>query len=1172
MELLISALNAVPEFQNLIAFLERGRSPIAVSGLSGVHRAHFAAALGRNLARPVVLLCADDAEARRLASDLFALTGERALIMPAREYTFHHAAVASREWEHRRLNILWSLLQDTPPAFTILPAEAILQRTMPPDVLKKAVKTLKVGASYPVHELTTLLIQSGYTRCEQVEGAGQFALRGGILDVYSPARSQPVRMEFWGEEVDSMGEFDPGSQRRTGQLDEMLLLPTAEVLPSFAPGGEEGLIHTLEKKLATAEKRKAGNHLLAALREDLEQLKNGLSFPAIDRYLSLVYPDLSTAADFLPQNALVLMCDSSRFTERGKNYLWQLGQDVTALSEGNVLLPELGQYARTVEELASFLESWPVVYLDSFSVSHYPSRPKEQISVSAKQLPSYGVSLEAATSDLSHYLGSGFSTVVLAGSEQRCLNLQKLLRQQKLSTGVDFKLHTLPKPGSAVICRGGLSAGMEYPAAKLAILTEGHAAAPKKQRVKAPTNREKLKSYADLSPGDLVVHQQHGIGRYCGVVTMPVGGVKKDYVKIAYAGADVLYVPATQLDMVSKYIGGGEEANEKKKLSKLGSADWEKQKSRAKKAVQDLAKGLIALYASRQRKPGYAFSPDSEWMHEFEEEFEYTETEDQLRCVAEIKRDMESPRPMDRLLCGDVGYGKTEVAFRAVMKCALDGKQAAILVPTTVLARQHYLTAKQRFAKYPINIETISRFRTSAQVKDTLRRLEEGRVDLLIGTHRLLQKDVHFKDLGLLVVDEEQRFGVTHKEKLKQLSEQVDVLTLSATPIPRTLNMALSGIRDMSTLEEPPQDRQPVQTYVLEHDWSILGDAMRRELERGGQVYYLYNRVENIARVAVKIQEMLGEDVRVAVAHGKMSQAELGNVMACFCEGEADVLVCTTIIETGIDIPNVNTLIIEDADKMGLAQLHQIRGRVGRSSRRAFAYLTFRQGKVLSEAASKRLGAIREFAEFGSGFKIAMRDLEIRGAGNILGAEQSGFLLSVGYDMYLKLLEEAVLTQRGEKVETPAECSADLTVSAFIPDSYVPSSGQRMDLYRRIALVRSERDADDVVDELIDRYGDPPKPVNDLISVALLRAGAARCGIFEISQKGDCVLFSLRDIQAGQISGLCTSKRWQNRAVLSAGEKPSLTLRLKKGEDPLQVARIFVKEYEQMKDGGTPPS
>ncbi len=1166
MRQLLSLLRSIPEFNDLLTALDSGRSPAALSGLSPTHRAFFAAGLHVETSRPVVLLCADDADCQRFAADLTSLTGKRVLTLPAREFTFHNAAVVSRQWEQKRLEVFWALEQGDAP-FLVVSAEALLQRTIPPAAFRHASRTIQMRQRYDLNELAEFLAAAGYSRCDQVEGAGQFSLRGGILDFFSPAHPLPVRIEFFGDDVDSMGLFDVSSQRRAEQLDKAVILPAAEALPQLAPGGMPGLAQALEARRADAAKKGgASDQLLTTLAQDRELLENGLSFPAIDRYLSLIYPKLATAADYLPADAAVLISESPRFMERCKNYLWQLNEDVTALAESGLMLSELGRLCRTPEELISLLEDWPIAYLDSFTSSQYPARPRALMTVTAKQLPSYGVSLETAVSDLNHYISAGFSVIVLSGTEQRCLNLQTLLREQKVRSAVDFNLSALPPPGQAVICCGGLSSGMEFPNSSFAILTEGQAAPVKKKRTKAPTNREKLHSYADLSPGDLVVHRQYGVGRYQGMVKMPVDGVDKDYVKIAYAGADVLYVPATQLDMVSKYIGGGEDANETKKLSRLGGGDWERQKSRAKKAVQDLAKGLIQLYAQRQRQPGFAFSPDSPWQKEFEEEFEYTETEDQLRCITEIKRDMEQNKPMDRLLCGDVGYGKTEVAFRAIMKCVLDGKQAAILVPTTVLARQHYLSAKHRFAKYPVDIEVISRFRTSAQMKETLRKLKDGGVDLLIGTHRLLQKDVQFKNLGLLVVDEEQRFGVTHKEKLKELSRQVDVLTLSATPIPRTLNMALSGIRDMSTLEEPPLDRQPVQTYVMEHDWSVLADAMRRELERGGQVYYLHNRVETIARTAGRIQEMLGEDAVVAIAHGKMTQDELNDTMSRMSQGEIGVLVCTTIIETGIDIPNVNTLIIEDADHMGLAQLHQIRGRVGRSSRRAFAYLTFRRGKVLSDVASKRLAAIREFAEFGSGFKIAMRDLEIRGAGNVLGPEQSGFMLSVGYDMYLKLLEEAVLTERGETAEIPAECSADLTVAASIPDRYVPSAEQRMDLYRRIALIRTENDADDVTDELIDRYGDPPRQVNNLIAVALLRSQCARCGIKELTQKGTNLVFALDRFELRAMSTLCAEERWRGRVLFSAGEKPALTLRLKKGEDPLKFARSLVESYEKLID------
>lgn len=1160
MKPLLSALNDIPEYRSLLAAIDNGACPAAFSGLSAVHRAHFAAGIRQELNRPVVVVCADEGEAERMARDLAALSGEAVRTLSAREFTFHNAAVVSRQYEHRRLSTLRALAAGECPLL-VCTVESILQRTIPKTLLTQAAQVLRMGERHDLGELAGTLAAAGYTRCEQVEGVGQFALRGGILDFFSPAHPKPVRVEFFGDEIDAMGLFDPDTQRRIENLGAAEILPAAEVLPQFTPGGYGGLLEGLDRLISQAKRRKGSETLVQTLEEDRERLAASTAFPAMDRYIALIYPVMATAADYFPEDAVVVLSESPRVAERGKSYLWQLGEDAKALMERGELAGELADFARTFEELTEVLADWPVCYLDAFTSSRYPQRPRTLLNLLTKQLPSYGASLETAVSDLAHYVSDGFRTVVLVSSEQRALNLQALLREQKMTTAVDFQLHELPGYGKAVIAVGGLTAGMEYPVGRFAVLTEGQSLLGKKRRSKPVTNRQKLGSYADLSPGDLVVHEHHGVGRFLEMTKMTVDGVQKDYVKIAYAGADVLYVPATQLDLVSKYIGSGEDAQETRKLSRLGGTDWEKAKTRAKKAVKDLAKGLIQLYAERQRQPGFAFSPDSPWMKEFEDEFEYAETDDQLRCIAEIKQDMEQARPMDRLLCGDVGYGKTEVAFRAIMKCVLDGKQAAILVPTTVLARQHYLTAKQRFAKYPVEIDVVSRFRTQTQMKDTLRRLEQGGIDLLIGTHRLFQKDVKFKDLGLLVIDEEQRFGVQHKEKLKELSKQVDVLTLSATPIPRTLNMALSGIRDMSTLEEPPMDRQPVQTYVLEHDWGVLSDAMRRELERGGQVYYLHNRVETITRTAARIKEMLGEDAAVAVAHGKMSQEELNDVMTRMSDGEVDVLVCTTIIETGIDIANANTLIIEDADHMGLAQLHQIRGRVGRSTRRAYAYLTYRRGKVLTEVASKRLGAIREFAEFGSGFKIAMRDLEIRGAGNVLGPEQSGFLLSVGYDMYLKLLEEAVLEERGEKPERPTECAADLSVAASIPDRYVPSPEQRMDLYRRIAAIRSEADADDVMDELIDRYGDPPRTVNNLISVALLRADAARNGISQIDQKGANLNFYLDQFDLQRVSALCGLEKYRSRLLFSAGERPYLALRLKKGEDALKFGRKLVEDY-----------
>ncbi|MDD4715156.1 MAG: transcription-repair coupling factor, partial [Oscillospiraceae bacterium] len=1104
--------------------------------------------------------CPDEGEASRLAADVCAFSQKPAAVLSAREFTFYDAATVSRQWEHRRLKTLYDMAEGH-VSFVAATVDGLLQKTMPKHVLLDASILLRQGKSYDLGQLTTQLARIGYENCAQVEGPGQFALRGGILDVFSPGEELPVRAEFFGDEIDSMGLFDPRTQRRTENCRNALLLPAAETLPGLHSAGQDGFLQRLSSLKDRIQKRK-GNFtaLLSTLNRDIELLSQKASFPSADRYLGLIYGEAACGADYIPADAILLYTESGRTAERANGYLWQLEQDMEFLVENGLLAGEIADFALSFDAFHDKIQNYPLVFADSFAVSRYPLRPRSTFSLSCKQLPSYGGNLETAASDLQSYLEADFSIVVLCPTERRVQGLHTLLREKKLKAAVDFQLHALPAPGKAVLSLGNLSSGMEYPEQKFAVLTEGQisTAVPRKKPAKTITNRQKLGSYADLSPGDLVVHAYHGIGRFVEMAKLPVDGVEKDYIKLAYAGSDCLYIPATQLDLVSKYIGGGEETPAR--LNKLGGTDWAKAKSRAKSAARDLAKGLIALYAQRQRQPGFAFSPDSPWQREFEESFEYQETEDQLRCIAEIKADMEQTVPMDRLLCGDVGYGKTEVALRAVMKCVLDGRQAAILVPTTVLAQQHYTSMLARFRNFPIKIDVLSRFRTSAQMKNTISAVKAGNVDVLVGTHRLLQKDLVFHDLGLLVVDEEQRFGVSHKERLKELSRQVDVLTLTATPIPRTLNMALSGLRDMSTIEEPPADRQPVQTYVLEHNWSVLADAIRRELGRGGQIYYLHNRVETIDRVAAHIDGMFPE-AAVATAHGQMSAEMLDQVMSQMSEGAVQILVCTTIIETGIDIPNVNTLIIEDADKLGLAQLHQIRGRVGRSHRRAYAYMTYRQGKILTEVATKRLSAIREFAAFGSGFKIAMRDLEIRGAGNLLGPEQSGYMMSVGYDMYLKLLEEAVMEEQGTAPAQKAECAADLIVSANIPESYVPSPEQRMDLYRRIASIRSEEEADDLYDELLDRYGDPPESVGALISVALLRVDAAEAGIMEISQKGMNLHFFLYKPDLQRVSALCALPKYRGRLLFSAGDRPYLSLRIKKGEDVVRLSKSLAEEF-----------
>ena len=1161
MDRFLEKLNTLPQVTELVQRVEAGGCPAAVTGLQPVQRACVGAAVAKATGRPAVFVCGDEREVQTLCADLETLTGRAPVRLLGREWQFRPGAVASRDWERGRLAALYALATGDAPV-TVATADALLARTMPPALLKSLAVTLEPGKRMDLKALTESLIQAGYTRCEQVEGVGQFALRGGILDVFSPLMDQPVRCEFFDDEIDSMGAFDPGTQRRTRNLDTALILPAAEVLPHSAPGGLSGLaeaLETLAEKLAKKQKAEAQ---VRTLREDAARLRGGAVPGGIDRYLAAVYREVTAGVHYLPPDAVVFLCESGRVDERVKNTLLQLKQDAEALLTAGLLAGEYAHLCLSAEELYATLEDFPVIMENSLPTSRYPLRPRGLTAINAKQLSSYGGSLETAVTDLEHYRQSGSAVLMLCGGETRARNLQRMLEERSIPATLDLKNAAMPAAGEVRISLGALSAGSEWPTLHLAVLAEGQLSAPamrRRQRIKKDSNRQKLQSYTDLSPGDLVVHVHHGVGRFSGIQRMPVDGVEKDYIKIDYAGGDCLYVPVTQLDLVSKYIGGGEE-QEHTRLNKLGGTEWAKQKTRAKKAVRDLAKGLTQLYAERQRRPGFAFSPDSPWQQEFEEAFDYAETDDQLKCIAEIKADMEKPRPMDRLLCGDVGYGKTEVALRAVMKCVLDGKQAAILVPTTVLAQQHYATAVNRFRDFPVKIEVLSRFTTAKEQKRILEAARTGGVDLLIGTHKLLQKNVAFKDLGLLIIDEEQRFGVSHKERLKEMSRQVDVLTLSATPIPRTLNMALSGLRDMSTLEEPPADRQPVQTYVLEHDWAIIEDAIRRELSRGGQVYYLHNRVETIDLTAARLQKMLGPEVRIVTGHGKMGEQELSSVMQAMVDGEADILVCTTIIETGIDIPNVNTLIIEDADRMGLSQLHQIRGRIGRSARRAYAYLTYRRGKVLQETAAKRLAAIREYVEFGSGFKIAMRDLEIRGAGNLLGPEQSGYLMSVGYDLYLKLLEEAVLEERGEEKTVETECAADLTVNAHIPERYVPSPEQRMDLYRRIAAIREDEDASDLLDELLDRYGEAPKPVLALLDVALLRSAAAKAGVSDISQKGNVLRFQLGVFHPEALAAVCGLAKYRRRLTLAAGEVPALSLTLKPGEDVLEAARTLVED------------
>ena len=1165
MEPLLKLLTSIPEYASLVSTLETGESA-AVTGIGQINRSHMIAGLFRELNRPLVVLCQDDIAARRLQEELKDFLGFSAPILPSRELTLYDAAVVSRSWEQKRLRQLYDLVSGK-TSLQILSWESASLRTMPKSVLMGASFTLEVGQEYPLDTLLQKLTAAGYSRCGMVEGSGQFAVRGGIVDIFSPAADQPIRAEFFGDELDTMGYFNPETQRRSDNIDTVTILPVAETQPSLHPKGLAGLCKDLTTLIARQKRRKNVNEaLVATLTKDLEKYENGLHNPASDRYMALIYPEMATAADYIPENALVAVCDHSSLQRTARNHTEEMGMQLDSLLQSGQVAGELCDFVAQWEDLCRELTGKTLVYFDAFGGSSYPEEnpPKQLYPLTAKQLPGYGGNLDTAASDLTHYQKMEFGSLVLCGSRRRAELMQEMLRSRNLSSFLCIPLTTLPKPGQILLSDGTLPFGMEYPMQKLAILTEGQLISRGEAKRKAPkktgsTNRQKLNSFTDLAPGDLVVHENYGIGRFVSMEQIKVDNAIKDYIKIAYQGSDTLFVPATQLDLVSKYIGGGGE-DAHVKLNKIGSDAWQKTKAKARKAAKDMAGELIQLYAARKRQPGYAFAADAPWQKEFEDNFPYPETDDQLRCIADIKRDMESPTPMDRLLCGDVGFGKTEVALRAVMKAVMDGKQVAILVPTTVLAQQHYQTAVARFRGFPVNIDVLSRFRSAKQQQQTLRNLAAGSVDLIIGTHKLLQKSVQFKDLGLLIIDEEQRFGVSHKERLKEMSKGVDVLTLSATPIPRTLNMALSGIRDMSTIEEPPADRYPVQTFVMEHNNAILDDAIRREIQRGGQVYYLHNRTETIDQCASALQRRI-PGLRVGVAHGQMGEDALGDVMQAMTEGDIQVLVCTTIIETGLDIPNANTLIIENADRFGLSQLHQLRGRVGRSTRHAYAYFTYRPDKNLTEVAEKRLSAIRDFAEFGSGFKIAMRDLEIRGAGNLLGSEQSGHMMSVGYDMYLKLLDEAVLEERGEAPKAP-DCTADLNITANVDKDYVSRGEERMDLYRRMAAIRSQEDADDLLDEIVDRYGEPPKGVLNLIDVALLRAKAREAGIKDIRQKAGDVLFTLTSLNFDAVGALCADPDYKARVTFLANTKePTLRLKLSSGVDSLKQSKVFVERY-----------
>lgn len=1137
----------IPEFLSLAGAVRKERLPCGATGLSHIHKAHVISSMCACLMRRALVIVPDEAEATKMCADMQSF-GARAFVYPARDFSFRTDETASREYEHKRLKILGKMLTGDYDA-VVLSAEAALQFTIPPAALMNNTFSVSVGEEWEISELINTLLRCGYTNSEQVDGAGQFAARGGILDFFPPDSEQPCRIEFWGDSVDSIAFFDNETQRRTDSADTIEITPAREVLVS-----DEVLCTLIENHAASV---RAKGTALKNLNNDIDRIRGGVRLSSADKYIPLIYPEPASIFSYAA-DCMLFVCES--FGVRDKlNACSQLtNETVKGLFSDGILCKGLDHYSLQPYEIIKQYEEQGAIYLDHLPRGSFDTPVKELISFTANQISPWNGSLAAVVDDLNAVRRKGHSCAVLAGTDKSARTLVDDLNAEGISA-IWCPVPPAELPEKTVcILTGGLSAGFEYPSAKATLITyRSRPTSEKRKSVQRKSAKNAFNNLDELRRGEYVVHATHGIGIFEGITSLETSGTVKDYIKIRYDKADNLYLPVTQLDQVSKYIGPHSD-DKPLKLSKLGGKDWQKTRTRVKSAVKDMAKELIELYSKRVNVKGYAFSPDIDMQSDFERRFEYVETDDQLRCINEIKRDMEKPYPMDRLLCGDVGFGKTEVALRAVFKCVADGKQCAILVPTTILALQHYQTIMRRFEGFPIESAMLSRFCSKKENDAVITGLRRGSVDIVVGTHRLISKDVSFRDLGLIIIDEEQRFGVAQKEKLKTLYPSVDVLTLTATPIPRTLNMAMTGIRDMSVIEEAPIDRMPVQTFVIEHNTGVLAQAMEQELRRGGQVYYLYNNVEKIEQKAAEIKALLPDAV-VGIGHGKMSEDELSEVWRRLLEGEIDILVCTTIIETGIDVPNVNTLIIENADRMGLAQLHQIRGRVGRSSRRASAYFTFTRGKQLSEIASRRLDAVREFTEFGSGFHIAMRDLELRGAGNVLGANQHGHMESVGYDMYIKLLEQAIGEEKGEVTSQVEEkdCLIDLPIDAHIPESYIESVPQRLQIYRRIADIKTDDDASDVIDELVDRFGDPPACVEGLIRIALLRGKASANDVYEITRQNDSVLLKLSAMNMERIAR--AAGHFKGRFVVKAGrDVPYIEVRLLKGEKQLSlIERIF---------------
>ncbi len=1106
---------------------------ISITGLTDTAKPHFLLGLLNKTGKNLIVTVKNESYGRKLG-EMLSFFGIEYNFFREREFDFYNIDAKSNEIFLSRISAL-EKAKDGKASVYITTLDALNQPVIPKEILVQTELSIKVGESIEPTLLSRKLFEMGYQRASMVEGAGQFSLRGDVFDVFTPLREFPLRIEFFGDEIDSIRVFNEKTQLSVETLSEAQITVAREVV--FNDDKKKELIGELKKRLKKIKNEK----LITELSSDIEKLENQQYFHSIDKYINLVYEGMPTFLDYFDkENTIVVIDEPQRMAEKKEALKVEREEQIKALVENGYILPEFSIY-EDVEETVLKILGFKVVGMMNILTSHTLYKPCKIINVTTADTPTYYGKLNLLCEDIINYKNKGYR-VVLPVPEKKVSNFKNyLLNSSIIATETDENA-SIEKPGVYLLKKSGVM-GFNYPEDKFVLLYDASVFGEQKEKKKKPTKKNDILSFSDLQPGDYVVHTIHGIGKYIGTEKMTVENVTRDFLKIQYRGTDCLYVPINQLENLNKYIGAAEK---EVRLNKLGGQEFTKMKQRVKAACADLADKLIALYAERSRVKGHKYMEDTDLQAMFEQTFPYEETDDQLRSIEEVKKDMESDKPMDRLLCGDVGYGKTEVAMRAAFKCAAEGKQTAYLASTTVLAQQHYNSFKSRMEDFPVKVEMLSRFRSKKEQENIIKRLKAGEIDIVIGTHRLLSKDVEFKDLGLLIVDEEQRFGVEHKERLKEIKNNIEVLTLTATPIPRTLHMSMLGIRDMSVLKEPPQDRYPVQTYVLEYNEQIVANAITKEISRGGQIFYLYNNVQNINSVALRIKELC-PDAEVAVAHGKMSETAIEKTFIRMLNGEIDVLVCTTIIETGIDIANANTIIVENSDQLGLSQLYQLRGRVGRSNRLAYCYLTYKKNKALTELSEKRLKTIKEFTEFGSGFKVALRDLEIRGAGNVLGAQQHGQMDAVGYDMYIKLLEEAIKEKKGEETKAVINCKVDIKMNAYIPETYIENHDMRMDMYKKIAGIKTKEDASDITDELIDRFSEPPESVLNLIDISYIKAMAESVGIFELTDFNLKVTFNFFDVSYLDFEKISLiSEKFKDRIMINSGSVPGFTYRLYK--------------------------